>query len=575
MEGKIFFWKNIFRGAAWTAAFLLFLFFLGLAWKAATPWMTREAVFAAALAVFILALCALKRFIARKGARIFSFSLSVWRSIKRAILENSDVRRMAEKHSSFFGFIRRRTDKSKFFGLPATLLSLAFVYVFLLFAGIVGDVVAADVVVSADTRVANLLALFRSPAFTEFFLWVTALGKWQVVLIFTFAAVGLLWLRRERAYIVPLLVTLAGAVVSVSLGKLAVHRARPEAALYAEHSFSFPSGHAAIAIAFYGFLVYALIRGAKHWKAKVNLFFSGIALILLIGFSRLYLGVHYVSDVWGGYLAGALWLIIGIGLSEWLSSKRKTAGLDSPKGKKRAISAILIFAALLFYAGFAAEYHPLISRPSDRRDGKSELASGREIVARSVGDIFSNKQLRYTETLSGSRQEPVSFIIFARDDADLLKAFTNSGWFLADKATASSLVKLAETAVLNREYPRAPMTPSFWNKKTHDFGFEKPTAADSVRARHHARFWKTDYKTEEGEKIYVGTVSLDTGVKWGITHKISPDIDTERELLFSDLRESGAPIKFKKYKFVKPILGQNFTGDPFFTDGEAYVILLD
>ena len=92
--------------------------------------------------------------------------------------------------------------------------------------------------------------------------------------------------------------------------------------MYLEKSFSFPSGHATIAVAFYGFIIYFLIKNVKSWNRKINIFFTGFILIILIGFSRLYLGVHFVSDVWAGYLIGAIWLIIGIGFTEFYLLKK-------------------------------------------------------------------------------------------------------------------------------------------------------------------------------------------------------------------------------------------------------------
>jgi len=134
------------------------------------------------------------------------------------------------------------------------------------------------------------------------------------------------------------------------------------------------------------------------------------------------------------------------------------------------------------------------------------------------------------------------------------------------------VVKLFKAGVLRQQYSQAPMTPSFWNSEVHNFGFEEATSANNVRERHHARFWKTNYINKDGKRMYVGTASLDKGLKWGVTHKIDPDIDSEREFLYNGLIGTGRIIDSKKIKFVKPNLGQNFSGDFFFTDGELYII---
>ena len=68
--------------------------------------------------------------------------------------------------------------------------------------------------------------------------------------------------------------------------------------------FSFPSGHASISVAFYGFAIYIAMRFVRLWSTRINLLMLGVLIAFLIGFSRLYLGVHYLSDVVAGYLVG-------------------------------------------------------------------------------------------------------------------------------------------------------------------------------------------------------------------------------------------------------------------------------
>jgi len=326
-------------------------------------WSTRGSIFIATFVGFILVLYIFKCLIVKKGKQILAFLISIWHSIKQAIANNPDVQKLVRKHALFLKFTKRRLDKSKFSGLPTTLLLFAFIYTISLFAGIIENVVMADLIISTDIRIANLLVVFRSMEITRFFLWITLLGKWQVVFAFAFAIVGILWLWHKRSYIAPLFLAIAGSEIFIRLGKIVFHRPRPKLAVYAEHSCSFPSGHATIAVAFYGFLTYMLVRNARRWKTKVNLFFAGIAVILIIDFSRLYLGVYYVSDVWGGYLVGALWLIISVSISEWLYSIKKNSVPFLPQTKTRIISAILILASLLFYIAFAVNYHPQILRP--------------------------------------------------------------------------------------------------------------------------------------------------------------------------------------------------------------------
>jgi undecaprenyl-diphosphatase len=492
-----------------------------------------------------------------------NFISSILQSIKQAVIENREARKFAERHQTFFRFIRERLNKNSFYGLPLTLLSLALIYALSLFGGIIEDIINSDIIVSADIRVANLLAIFRNVELVKFFFWITLLGKCQVVLIFTIATILILWIWEKRFYIIPLLLCIAGSEIFTSAGKFIFHRARPGVAVYPENSFSFPSGHATIAIAFYGFLTYMIIRNAKQRNKKINAFFAGFILVILIGFSRLYLGVHYASDVWGGYLAGAIWLIIAIGFSEYFSYKKQKSGSPCPETKKRLATTGIILASISLYIIFALNYQaPASTLPQEAN----------QTAISDIMIIFSTDQLKYTETLLGNAQEPLSFIIIAKNDRQLIDLFEQAGWELADNVSISSAAKLARAALWKESYPKAPMTPDFWNANVHNFGFEKATDSNNVRTRHHARFWKTNYITENGYMFYVGTASFDSGVKWVVTHQINPDIDTEREFLFNDLQKTGITTNVEKRQFVGPKLGSNFSGDLFFTDGKLYLI---
>jgi len=554
---------NILGAIGWSLAWILPGYFFAQSLDVAEIWLTRTGFFLIILLVIFILFYVLKIIFVKKGKEFFALLFSVWQSIKQAILENTEIKKFAIKHKTLFSFLQKRLDKNNFYGLPLTLLSLALIYVLSLFGGIVEDIINSDIIVSADVRVANLLAIFRNADLTKIFFWITLLGKWQIILIFTVAAILILWFWKKRFYIIPLLISITGSEIFTSIGKFVFHRARPDVAVYSENSFSFPSGHATSAIAFYGFLTYMLIRNAKSWKNKINVFFASFIIILLIGFSRLYLGVHYVSDVWGGYLVGAIWLIIALSLSEYLLFQKKWAETTHTNTNKKLATAGIIIVSIGLYIIFALHYSiPLLVQ--------SQAMS--TTTVNNTTDIFKTDQMKYTETLLGNKQEPLSFIIIAKNDQNLIDFFDNAGWTLADDVNILSTYKIAKTALFKESYPQAPMTPDFWNSEVHNFGFEKETAADNVRTRHHARFWKTNYITEIGENIYVGTASFDNGIKWGVTHKINPDIDTEREFLFKDLQETGKISKVEKMQFVDPVLGSNFSGDLFFTDGELYLL---
>lgn len=126
-----------------------------------------------------------------------------------------------------------------------------------------------------------------------------------VVLVFSFFK-GLRWLALK-----VLLVSVTSALLNQAM-KRYFERPRPAFALLEQSGLSFPSGHAMIGSAFYGLLIYIVWRTVRHplWRWLLTLLL--ILLILLIGYSRVYLKVHYATDVLAGFAMGTLWLILSV-----------------------------------------------------------------------------------------------------------------------------------------------------------------------------------------------------------------------------------------------------------------------
>lgn len=164
---------------------------------------------------------------------------------------------------------------------------------------------------------------------------VTALGYGQVVLPLLAAVVFAFYLKGWTLSATLLLVSTVGGSLLTALLKAVFGRARPELfeSGYAASFYSFPSGHAAVAVGFYGTLTLILayrLRGFARWAVVA----SGVLLVLLIGFSRLYLGVHYPTDVLAGFLAAPLWVIsVGVVYVVWLSVRGLRAAESRRKGR--------------------------------------------------------------------------------------------------------------------------------------------------------------------------------------------------------------------------------------------------
>jgi membrane protein DedA with SNARE-associated domain len=562
MNNRTFMLWNVLGAVGWGFEWVLAGYIFSQSLNLAALWLSRAGLFFAFLIILGVIFYFIKWLIIKKGKEYLAVSISLWQSIKEAVINNDHVVLWTQKHPRSVSFLRARLDTTAFSGLTLSILTLAFVYVLALFGGVVEDLITSDAIVAADVRIANLFFVFRTDALTKVFTWITLLGKSQVILAFIAVLVALLWLWGKSYYIIPLFIAITGSEGFTYLGKLAFHRPRPELAVYAEHSFSFPSGHATTAVAFYGFVGYLLARFAQSGDRKVNISFITILIIIAIGFSRVYLGEHYISDVWGGYLVGAMWLIIAVSFSEWLGYQIKSNKSMFPVGRARSISFALVFLAILFYAGFSLRYHPALA----------SVPPSKAIVVSKGTDIFTNEQMKYTETLIGEKQEPVNFIFFAKGDGRLTSTLQQAGWILTDRADISSFIKAIKALIMKIPYPSAPISPSFWNTKIQDLSFAKVTGANFLRNAHHVKIWRTNFLLKNGDNIYVGMVNANDGFKWGIIPKIAPDLDAQRELLYQDLNRTGKIESHLKEQLVKSLIGKNFVGDEFFTDGKAYII---
>jgi len=124
------------------------------------------------------------------------------------------------------------------------------------------------------------------------------------------------WLawRKQWLPLGALMFSVGGGALINELLKNIFLRPRPDFpnAFYHESGFSFPSGHSMLSILFYGMTAYLIASQVLSWKTQIRLGVTAFTLSLLIGFSRIFLGVHYLTDVLGGWAAGVVWLIVCI-----------------------------------------------------------------------------------------------------------------------------------------------------------------------------------------------------------------------------------------------------------------------
>ncbi len=492
-----------------------------------------------------------------------SVASSLLRSAWSGLRRDPYIKGLRKTDSSFLRWCGARFDTRKPQGLMLTSLIIIAGTFLAGFVGVLQDVIFKDPLTRIDTRIANLVPSIRTDEQTRFFNFITSLANVETIGLLLLIVGGILWYRRLRLSAGIFVVVSLGAEVTNYIVKHLVSRTRPEQSLslIREDGYSFPSGHVMAATVVFGLLAYYIYRSTKSSAVKLLVLVSYISAVFLVALSRIYLGVHYPSDVIASALFGSFILSIVVGVIE-IAIRFKLAGITHDKVFDKqvylAVPAILVFA--LVANPFLVKIRPIMATPS-----QTPLAAlNQETVKRLPV---------YSETLTGSRMEPISFI-FVGYGNQVEKIFDSHGWYKSDPSTLSNTLRALAIGFQDKQYLNAPVTPSYLNAKPQDLAFQKPTDANTLKQRHHTRIWRTDYVLPDGRPIWVATASLDDGVKFAgpaklPTHHIDPNIDAERNFIAQSL---GVPNDLMQV--VNSQLGMNASDDPFYTDGKAIIINL-
>ena len=181
------------------------------------------------------------------------------------------------------------------------------------FSYIADEMTEQSLLVRVDHLIVNWLEAHGTESGEAFFSVMSWIGS---QLMTTIAVVGTIWLaiRRDWFRAVALTLAVVGGTALNDLLKALFHRGRPETAteFIKMESWSFPSGHSMNSLIGFGFVAFLIMEHVADRRARIAIIVATAIVVGLVGFSRLYLGVHYLSDVIAGYLAGAVWLLVCI-----------------------------------------------------------------------------------------------------------------------------------------------------------------------------------------------------------------------------------------------------------------------
>ncbi len=202
-----------------------------------------------------------------------------------------------------------------FFFIGGIILAIFFGW---MFGALAEDVVKKDSITIYDAGIGRWLLARATEDSSEFFFVLTQFASLWAIGLGSIALSAWLIFRKKWTDLMTLAASVGGGILLNLLLKNIFLRQRPDFpnAFYHESGYSFPSGHAMMSVLFYGMTAYLLITSIKSWKWKISLGMGTFALILLIGLSRMALGVHYLTDVLGGWSAGSTWLIACIMILE-------------------------------------------------------------------------------------------------------------------------------------------------------------------------------------------------------------------------------------------------------------------
>jgi len=172
------------------------------------------------------------------------------------------------------------------------------------------DVVNTEAILGIDAWVYNAITLTHTPWLTEAFVFITNLVSPLNIFLLTTGLLLILLIKRRWEHAFILFFSLLGGVVIERLMKLIIERDRPLPMLIEESGFSFPSGHATVSTIFVLLLIYAYKDSFRESWKKYLFITAGVGFFALVSVSRVYLGVHWLSDVLAGICLGIFWVTL-------------------------------------------------------------------------------------------------------------------------------------------------------------------------------------------------------------------------------------------------------------------------
>lgn len=225
-------------------------------------------------------------------------------------------------------FLKAHVPSKTFPGLYLTLCLFALIISVWFFGAIAEDVAEGDPLTIVDARFSAWLHAHSAASLTFLMRVVGEVHSLWYVSIVTVALSAYWWLKGLRDWVFILMSAVFGGMLLNLILKHAFVRARPQFdhPLLTLTTYSFPSGHTLIATVFYGALGWFVLSRSDAWPMRLFAISIPLTMILLVGFSRIYLGAHYLSDVLAAMAEGLAWLVFCLICAETMKRRREAKG---------------------------------------------------------------------------------------------------------------------------------------------------------------------------------------------------------------------------------------------------------
>jgi len=361
-----------------------------------------------------------------------------------------------------------------------------------LFLGIVEDVVSQDPLVVADQAVFAFLQQLRTESIDRLMVGITQMGSVGVMLPLVIAVAAWLLLQRSWRTAGYWIATVAGAELMVQVLKYTLGRHRPMAMYQGNEQFSFPSGHATVSAVVLAYLAFLLARGqSTRWRIVVG---ATVAVyVALVGFSRLYLGAHWLSDVLGGFSFG----LAAAALSAMVYTQHRVPEEIHPQRM-----AVVAGATIVLAAGAWSWWQT----PADAQRYAASATSKAITLQAWVDGGYRQLPARRHE-VAGERKEAFTLQVACPEPA-LRDALRRAGWVPAPGITIASVL---EAIAPHPAVGDLPVLPKFNGGRASTLELVQ-TAAPEAGARNVLRLWKSDWEID-GVPLWYGAYDREVQVR--------------------------------------------------------------